>query len=48
MELSQILQQHGIEAVTLANRTILAKEDCGTITNVTSWSTTKLYDWLGY
>jgi len=45
---ANILRQHGIEAIELANGTVIAKEDCGTLTNITDWSTKKLYNWLGY
>ncbi len=45
---SEILKQHGIEAIELANNVVIAKEDCGTLTNVTNWSMRKLYEWLGY
>ena len=44
---AQILRSHGIMAVELNNQ-ILAEESDGTVTDITNWSTKKLYDWLGY
>jgi len=45
---ANILRQHGIKAIELENGNIIAKESCGTETNVTNWSNKKLYNWLGY
>ena len=45
---ANILRQHGIKAIELPNGTVIAEQDCGTLTNVTGWSISKLYNWLGY
>ena len=45
---ANILKQHGIQVIELTNGTVIAKEDCGALTNVTNWNMKKLYKWLGY
>ena len=45
---ANILKAHSIGYIEFSNGTIIAKEDDGTLTNVTDMSLRTLYEWLGY